>query len=61
MKTDNIYWITHNLLNNSRNQPIEMSLADLVDQLEAIEAIPKETSWQMKLALLHYDFMDKIY
>ena len=53
MINDNIYTITFNRLKNSHNQPIEMIFADLVDELEKINAIPKETVWQMRLAILH--------
>jgi hypothetical protein len=53
MKTDIIYSTTFNLLKRSHNQPIEMTFADLVDELEKLNAIPKETVWQMRLAILH--------
>lgn len=53
MNTDKIYSITFNLMKNSHNQPIEMTLADLVDELEKLNAMPKETIWQMRLAILH--------
>jgi hypothetical protein len=55
MNTDKIYSITFNLMKNSHNQPIEMTLADLVDELEKLNAMPKETIWQMRLAILHRD------
>jgi hypothetical protein len=55
MNTDKIYSITFNLIKNSHNQPIEMTLADLVDEFEKLNAMPKETIWQMRLALLHRD------
>jgi hypothetical protein len=55
MHTDKIYSITFNLIKNSHNQPIEMTLADLVDEFEKLNAMPKETIWQMRLALLHRD------
>lgn len=55
MNTDKIYSITFNLMKNSHNQPIEMTLADLVDELEKLNAIPKETVWQMRLAILHQE------
>lgn len=53
MKNDKIYSVTFNLLKNSHNQPIEMTLADLIDDLEKLDALPKETVWQMRLALIH--------
>jgi hypothetical protein len=55
MNTNKIYSITFNLIKNSHNQPIEMTLADLVDEFEKLNAMPKETIWQMRLALLHRD------
>lgn len=55
MKTEKIYSVTFDLLNRSHNQPIEMTFADLVDELEKLNAIPKETVWQMRLAILHKD------
>jgi hypothetical protein len=42
-------------MKRSHNQPIEMTFADLVDELEQLNAIPKETIWQMRLAILHKD------
>lgn len=63
MKQDQIYSTTFNLLKRSHNQPIEMTFADLVDELEKLNALPKETVWQMRLAILHTEqenFMDKI-
>jgi hypothetical protein len=53
MKQDQIYSTTFNLLKRSHNQPIEMTFADLVDELEKLNALPKETVWQMRLAILH--------
>lgn len=53
MKNDKIYSITFNLLRNKHNQPIEMTLSDLVDELEKLNAMPKETIWQMRLAIMH--------
>ena len=61
MTNNNVYNTINKILIRKNNQPLEMSLADLVDELDAINAIPKETSFQIKLALMHYDFMDKIY
>ena len=55
MHTDKIYSITFNLLKNSHNQPIEMTLADLVDELEKLSALPEDTIWQMRLAIMHMD------
>jgi hypothetical protein len=55
MQNDKIYSITFNLLKNSHNQPIEMTLADLVDDLEKLNAMPKETVWQMRLAIMHME------
>jgi hypothetical protein len=55
MKTEKIYSVTFDLLKRSHNQPIEMTFADLVDELEKLNAIPKETVWQMRLAILHKD------
>jgi len=55
MKTEKIYSVTFDLLKRSHNQPIEMTFADLVDELEKLNAIPKETVWQMRLAILHRD------
>jgi hypothetical protein len=55
MNTNKIYSITFNLIKNSHNQPVEMTLADLVDEFEKLNAMPKETIWQMRLALLHRD------
>lgn len=53
MKQDQIYSTTFNLLKRSHNQPIEITFADLVDELEKLNALPKETVWQMRLAILH--------
>lgn len=53
MNTDKIYSITFNLMKYSHNQPIEMTLSDLVDELEKLNALPKETMWQMRLAIMH--------
>lgn len=44
-----------NTLKTSHNQPIEMTLADLLDDLEKHQAMPAETIWQMRLAIMHYD------
>lgn len=55
MHTDKIYSITFNLLKNGHNQPIEMTLADLVDELEKLSALPEDTIWQMRLAIMHVD------
>jgi hypothetical protein len=55
MNNSKIYSITFDLLRNKHNQPIEMTLADLVDELENLNAMPKETIWQMRLAILHRD------
>ena len=32
-----------------------MTLADLLDDLEKYQAMPAETIWQMRLAIMHYD------
>ena len=53
MKNDKIYSITFNLLRNKHNQPIEMTLSDLVDELEKLNAMPKETIWQMRIDIKH--------
>jgi hypothetical protein len=53
MNTDKIYSVTFNLMSRSNNQPIEMTFADLVDELEQLNALPKETVWQMRLAIMH--------
>lgn len=55
MKTDKIYSVTFNILKNSHNQPVEMTLSDLIDELEKLDAVPNETVWQMRLALIHRD------
>lgn len=55
MSADNIYSVTFNKLRSSHNQTIEMTLADLLDELEKLDAMPKETIWQMRLALMHRD------
>ena len=55
MNTDKIYSITFDLMKRSHNQPIEMTFADLVDELEKLNAMPKETIWQMRLAILHQE------
>ena len=53
MNIDKIYSITFNLMSRSNNQPIEMTFSDLVDELEKLNALPKETVWQMRLAIMH--------
>jgi len=53
MNTDKIYSVTFNLMQRCQNQSIEMTFADLVDELEKLNALPKETVWQMRLAILH--------
>jgi hypothetical protein len=53
MKQNHIYSTTFSLMKKSHNQPIEMTLADLVDELEKLDAMPKETIWQMRLAIMH--------
>lgn len=53
MNTDKIYSVTFNLMQRCHNQPIEMTFADLVDELEKLNALPKETIWQMRLAIMH--------
>lgn len=53
MKTDKIYSVAFNLMQRCHNQPIEMTLADLVDELEKLDALPAETAWQMRLAIMH--------
>jgi hypothetical protein len=55
MNNDKIYSITFNLLKNKHNQPIKMTLADLIDELDSVNALPKETAWQMRLAIMHHD------
>jgi hypothetical protein len=45
--------MTFELLRNKHNQPLEMTFADLLDELEKLNAIPKETVWQMRLAIMH--------
>lgn len=55
MNTDKIYSTTFNIMKRCHNQPIEMTFADLVDELEKLNALPKETIWQMRLAILHMD------
>lgn len=56
-----VYNVTFNLMKNSHNQPIEMTFADLVDELEKLNAMPKETIWQMRLAILHKEQEDILY
>lgn len=53
MKNDQIYSTTYKILKNCHNQPLEMTIGDLVDELERLHAIPKETAWQMRLAIMH--------
>ena len=53
MNNNKIYSITFNLIKNSHNQPVEMTLSDLVDELEKLNAIPNDTIWQMRLAIMH--------
>ena len=53
MNKDQIYSTTFALMKKSHNQPIELTLADLVDELEKLGAMPKETIWQMRLAIIH--------
>lgn len=53
MKQNHIYSTTFALMKKSHNQPIELTLADLVDELEKLDAMPKETVWQMRLAIMH--------
>ena len=55
MLKPDIYTITFEQLKKGNNQPIEMTLGDLIDELEKLNAIPKETVWQMRLAILHRD------
>jgi hypothetical protein len=55
MNKNLIYKSTLNTLKTSHNQPIEMTLADLLDDLEKHQAMPAETIWQMRLAIMHYD------
>ena len=50
-----IYSTTFRILKNKQNQPIEMTLGDLIDELEKLDAMPKETVWQMRLAIMHRD------
>lgn len=53
MNKNAIYSATFNRLKNGHNQPIEMTLSDLIDELDRLNAIPKDTIWQMRLAILH--------
>lgn len=55
MDNNKIYSITFNRLKNGHNQPIEMTLSDLIDELDQLNALPKETAWQMRLAIMHHD------
>jgi len=55
MLTPDIYTVTIDQLRKGSNQPVEMTLADLLDELEKLGALPKETTWQMRLALIHRD------
>lgn len=55
MNKDTIYSATFNRLKNGHNQPIEMTLSDLIDELDRLNALPKETAWQMRLAIMHHD------
>lgn len=55
MKTDKIYSVAFNLMQRCHNQSIEMTLANLVDELEKLDALPAETAWQMRLAIMHVD------
>ena len=55
MITPDVYTITIDRLRKSDNQPIEMTISDLIDELEKLDALPKETIWQMRLALMHRD------
>ena len=55
MLKPDIYSITFEQLKKGSNQPIEMTLGDLIDELEKLNAIPNETVWQMRLALIHRD------
>lgn len=55
MITPDIYTITFDQLRKGSNQPVEMTLADLLDELEKLGALPKETIWQMRLAIMHRD------
>lgn len=54
MKNTKAYTITVNAL-KSRNQPVEMTLADLIDELDEAGAISEDTAWQMRLAIMHTD------
>lgn len=53
MKNDLVYSTTFKVLNRGHNQPIEMTLGNLIDELEKLHAIPEDTVWQMRLALMH--------
>lgn len=53
MLKPDVYQITVEKLRNGHNQAIELTLADLLDELEKLNAIPKETIWQMRLAIMH--------
>lgn len=53
MMTPDVYTITVGQLRRSDNQPIEMTLADLVDELEKLKALPDETVFQIRLAIMH--------
>lgn len=55
MNTPDVYTITIDQLRKGDNQPVGMTLADLIDELEKLDALPKETAWQMRLALIHRD------
>ncbi len=55
MLKPDIYRITFDQLKKGSNQPIEMTLGDLLDELEKLNAIPNETIWQMRLAIMHRD------
>lgn len=55
MKDKDIYTMTLGLVRKGNNQPVEMTLADLIDELEKANAIAKDTAWQMRLAIMHHD------
>lgn len=50
----NVYYSTIEKLKNSHNQPAEMIVSDLIEELESQGALDQELAWQMKLAIMHY-------
>lgn len=51
----NVYQIAYQRIKLGRNQPPEMVLADLIEELDKVEALDQDTSFQLKLALMHLD------